>query len=74
MSHFKSLRRHQRGNAALAFLGMVLFFGLWLAGIAGWITHIIVCIKSASYLLLIAGALIFPVGMIHGIGCWFGAW
>lgn len=39
-----------------------------------WITHIIVCIKTSAYLLLIAGAFVFPVGIIHGVGSWFGAW
>jgi len=40
--------------------------------IAAWITHIITCLVQAKYLLLIAGALIAPVGVIHGIGIWFG--
>ena len=37
-----------------------------------WVTHIIHCLITAKYLLLIAGALIFPVGVIHGVGIWFG--
>ena len=40
--------------------------------IAAWCTHIIVCLLEAKYLLLIAGALVFPVGIIHGIGIWLG--
>ena len=40
---------------------------------AGWATHVIVCIQTGSWLLLIAGALAFPVGIVHGIGIWFGA-
>lgn len=40
--------------------------------IAGWVTHIIVCIQTASWALLIAGALMFPIGIVHGIGIWFG--
>lgn len=39
-----------------------------------WLTHIIVCIKAASWGLLIAGAIMFPIGIIHGAGSWFGAW
>lgn len=39
---------------------------------AAWLTHIIVCLLQAKYLLLIAGAIIFPVGIIHGFGLWFG--
>lgn len=37
-----------------------------------WLTHIIHCLITAKYLLLIAGAFIFPVGIIHGVGLWFG--
>lgn len=39
---------------------------------AAWLTHVIVCLLQAKYLLLIAGAIIFPVGIIHGFGLWFG--
>jgi hypothetical protein len=42
--------------------------------LAAWITHIIVCLHDEKWGFLIAGALIFPVAIIHGIGCWFGAW
>ena len=41
---------------------------------AGWITHIVVCLQSEQWLLLIGGAIAVPVGVIHGIGCWFGWW
>lgn len=37
-----------------------------------WLTHIVVCLVQAKYLLLIAGAFVFPVGIIHGFGLWFG--
>lgn len=47
---------------------------LLLAVVAAWLTHVIVCIKTASWLFLIAGAIFAPVGVIHGIGVWFGAW
>ncbi len=40
--------------------------------VAGWLTHIIHCLIEAKYLLLIAGAFVAPVGVIHGIGLWFG--
>lgn len=48
-----------------------------LAGIGfflAWLTHIIASIGSESWGLLIAGAIMFPIGIIHGIGVWFGAW
>ena len=41
--------------------------------LAAWITHVIHCLIAAKYLLLIAGAFVFPVGIIHGVGIWFGA-
>ena len=46
----------------------------WLTAVAAWLTHVIVCIKTASYVFLLAGALVFPVGVIHGIMCWFGVY
>lgn len=46
--------------------------GLWM--LASWLTHVIVCIKASSWGFLIAGAIFFPVGMVHGTGIWFGAW
>lgn len=45
----------------------------WLLVLASWFTHIFHCLFAAKYLLLIAGAFIFPVGVIHGVGIWFGA-
>lgn len=54
--------------------------GGWLAGafvvwgIAAWITHVVVCLKAAAWGFLIAGAIFFPVALVHGTGCWFGAW
>lgn len=48
---------------------------LFVMVLAAWLTHVIVCLKSASYMLLLVGAFIFPVGIIHGVGVWFGvAW
>ena len=49
-----------------------LVFVLWI--VASWITHIIVCLKASSWGFLIAGAIFFPVAVVHGTGCWFGAW
>lgn len=42
--------------------------------IAAWITHVVVCLKTASWGFLIAGAIMAPVAVIHGTGAWFGAW
>jgi hypothetical protein len=50
------------------------WFIFWLVFIAAWITHVVDCLIHASYGLLIAGAIMFPVGIIHGFGVWFGFW
>lgn len=42
--------------------------------ILSWTTHVIVCIKAASWGFLIAGAICFPVAVFHGTGYWFGVW
>lgn len=39
-----------------------------------WLTHVMVCIKTASWGFLIAGALVFPIANIHGTGIWLGWW
>lgn len=52
---------------------MIAIFLAWATLIAAWLTHVIVCISSASWLFLLAGAIFFPVGVVHGIGVWFGA-
>ena len=40
--------------------------------LAGWGTHVVYCIQNELWLFLIAGAVAAPVGVIHGIGLWFG--
>jgi len=42
--------------------------------VAAWLTHIVVCLKAGSWGFLIAGAIMFPIAVIHGTGVWFGAW
>lgn len=41
---------------------------------AAWITHIVVCLKTSAWGFLIAGALLFPIAIVHGFGIWVGAW
>lgn len=53
--------------------GIIAIAILAIASIGAWLTHIIHCLIYAKYMLLIAGALIAPVGIIHGVGIWFGA-
>ena len=40
--------------------------------VVAWGTHIAYSIIVEKYLLLIVGAILPPIGMIHGVGVWFG--
>lgn len=51
---------------------LVTFFVAFISAIPAWFTHIIVCLLAEKYLLLLVGAIIAPVGVIHGWGIWFG--
>lgn len=54
-------------------LGTILLtFSFLLVSFAAWLTHVIVCLKTASWGFLIAGALVAPIAVIHGVGLWFG--
>ena len=39
---------------------------------AAWVTHVVVCIKTASWILLVFGIVVPPIGLVHGFGTWFG--
>ena len=39
---------------------------------AAWLTSIVFCAAHGSRPLLVATATFFPVGVVHGIGIWFG--
>ena len=52
----------------------LLWLVLGLAGYAAWLTSIVFCSVSSSWPLLITGMLFFPVGVVHGVGLWFGGW
>lgn len=54
--------------------GYITAAGIALAAIAAWGTHVITCINEGQWLLLIAGAIVFPVGIVHGVGIWLGFW
>ena len=51
-------------------LGII--FLLWV--VAAWVTHIVVCLKTAAWGFLIGGAIFVPIAWIHGTGVWFGIW
>jgi len=57
--------------------GIVVFF-LWAllitATFGAWLQHVVTSISNEAYILLVAGAIMFPIGIIHGWGIWFGWW
>lgn len=48
--------------------------GISIMGIsfAAWVTHIVTCITTESWILLLFGAAFFPIGVIHGVMVWLG--
>lgn len=56
--------------------------GFAVAGVAAYVTHVIVAVSAlaggtavAGYaVLLVLGLLVPPIGAVHGVGVWFGAW
>ena len=57
-------------NNLPAFLMVFLWFVLPFA----WLTHLYVCFTDDRWGFLIAGAIFFPIGVIHGLGLWLGIW
>jgi hypothetical protein len=41
---------------------------------SAWLTSIVFCAANGMRPLLIAGAAFFPIGVVHGVGVWFGGW
>jgi hypothetical protein len=41
---------------------------------SAWLTHIVDCAGDKVWVFLVFGALVFPVGIVHGLGVWFGLW
>ena len=41
---------------------------------AAWLTSIVFSAAHGAMPLLIAAATFFPIGIVHGIGLWFGGW
>ena len=68
---FRTRSRSDRSIAA-----MLTVIGLWIAfgisSVAAWITHVVVCLQDDRWGFLIAGAIAFPVAVVHGWLIWFG--
>jgi len=49
------------------------FWGLVIiiASFCAWLTHIFTCFATAAWVFLVAGAIFFPIGVLHGFYLWF---
>ena len=55
------LKRNQKDIINFIFIAL-----LAIVSLAFYINHIIVCISKGAYMLLVAGCILPPVGVIHG--------
>lgn len=49
----------------------------WVLGalcFVAWLTHVVICFQENHWGFLIAGAIFFPIGIVHGVGRWFLWW
>jgi hypothetical protein len=53
-------------------MGEAFGFLVGLACVGAWLTHVITCLMYGLWGFLVAGALLFPIGIIHGVMIWFG--
>lgn len=55
---------------------MAAFIGIALGaiGLGAWFTHLFVCFSDDRWGFLIAGAIFFPIAIVHGVGIWLGVW
>jgi hypothetical protein len=51
---------------------VILMAGLF--SYSAWLTSIVFCSVNDERPLLIAAAMFFPIGVVHGVGVWFGGW
>lgn len=59
--------RRQRGEST----GLILVV---LSSFAAWFTHLYTCFTDERWGFLIAGAIFFPIAIVHGVGIWLGIW
>jgi uncharacterized membrane protein YccC len=55
-------------------IGSSLGIAIFIMSIGSWFTHLYVCFTEERWGFLIAGAIFFPIAIVHGFGAWFGFW
>jgi len=74
MARIKEDRVLRRFNNPMDALSAGLLSFSLVGGYAAWLTSIVFCSAHGLRPLLFASAVLFPVGVVHGIGVWFGGW
>lgn len=62
------------GPGGLPTVANFIGFLVGLTAFAGWCQHLYTCFNEKLWGFLIAGAIFFPIAIIHGWGIWFGWW
>ena len=57
---------------ALVFAPFLLLVIFIITSFLAWLQHVITCIVNETWVLLVVGALAFPIGVIHGWMLWLG--
>jgi hypothetical protein len=52
----------------------VLFCLIGMATFASWVNHLVICFSDDRWGFLIAGAIMFPIAIVHGAGNFMGLW
>ncbi|MEE9481908.1 hypothetical protein [Methylobacterium ajmalii] len=65
-------RRDSRARASLALLAILGWVALYTVPFCAWLTHVVVCFRAGNYLAMVAGAIAFPIAVIHGWLIWLG--
>jgi hypothetical protein len=47
------------------------WYSLGVMSVIAWLNHIFTCFAEGMWGFLIAGALFFPIGILHGFYLWF---
>jgi hypothetical protein len=59
-----------RDNALAALMVMAVA----LPSVAAWSQHLYTCGAEDRWAFAALGAILFPIGIVHGTGVWFGFW
>ncbi len=55
-------------------MGKLFGFLLGLLAFGAWFQHLYTCFTDERWGFLIAGAIFFPIAIVHGLGIWLGIW